>query len=74
MATRKAKTIPIVKEDPHQCCKNCRHMKDAKGEGFYCQRFPPSFVYDPSSGLTDSCWPSVDPAERCGEWTPHLSS
>lgn len=72
MATRKSKVIPVA--TPEHICKECRHARLKRGDGLYCHRYPPSFVYDPSSGMTEPRWPEIDSTDSCGEFAAHLSS
>lgn len=74
MATRKAKVIPVVELPVGHTCRECRHVLVKRGDGLYCRRYPPEFVYEPSTGLTDTRNPEVQPDWTCGEFAAHLAS
>ena len=47
-------------------CNNCRYHASEKGE---CRILPPEIVTD-GQGAIRVLWPTVRPADWCGEWTP----
>jgi hypothetical protein len=72
MATRKAKTIPIV-EDRVQTCESCRY-RFAKHDYQECRRYPPKIVLDMQDGGHFSAFPLISLEEFCGEWAAKLNS
>ncbi len=72
MATRK--TIKVVTGEPEHICKECKHVYMKRGEGLYCHRYPPVFVFDYQSGASAVQWPEIAPTDFCGEFAPPLNS
>jgi len=67
------KTVKVVAERT-EICKNCRFSNHKRGDGLYCHRYPPVFVYDPATGTSAPAHPETNPDAWCGEFRGHLSS
>lgn len=72
MATRRKK-IEVVAERA-EICRECRFAHVKRGDGLYCHRFPPVFVYDPATGISSAQHPETNADAWCGEFRGHLSS
>jgi hypothetical protein len=68
------KKVVKVESEPVASCRECRFSKNLVGDGLYCRRYPPVFVYEPSRGLTEPRFPEVNPQGWCGCFAGHLSS
>lgn len=66
------KTVEIVERT--EICKECRAVHCSRTEGMRCRRYPPVFVYDPSTGASSAEWPEVNPDDWCAEFKPKLTS
>jgi hypothetical protein len=69
----KKKAIPVAVERT-EICRECRHAHMDRTDGLRCRRYPPSFVYDYTSGTNSVQWPEVNGDHYCGEFAAQLSS
>lgn len=72
MAPRK--TVKAEVAERTEICRECRFAQHKRGDGLYCHRFPPVFVYDPATGISSPAHPETNPDNFCGEFRGHLSS